>query len=85
MKTTSKYSIPLAYQNASLTVENAKSIRVGMDSKWAPCLWVEGEITSNPKKWEIEIIDEGETAPKGIHLGSFNYGHFVWHVYKVNY
>lgn len=84
MKTIYKYPIQIDREQQILMLEGAEIIRVGLDPRGVPCVWAEVEITNDPEKWEVAIVGTGQTLPDGKHLGSFLYGEFVWHVYRMN-
>lgn len=49
------------------------------------CLWAEVEMTAPIRKRAFMIVGTGHEIPAlcGGYVGTYQVGHFVWHVYEV--
>jgi hypothetical protein len=61
----------------------AKILMVEMQGD-QPCLWAEVEPAARLIGWTLCVVGTGQPFESGDreHIGSFQSGSFVWHVYK---
>ena len=85
MNTIWKYPLEITdYQEIEMP-QGARLLHVGLDPAGVPCVWAEVVTDSRPKKIvPLYVVGTGNPVPFGAseHVGSFNDGPFVWHVYK---
>lgn len=82
-RTIYKYAI-VPDENAEVHIDapdTFKPLAVQMQSG-VPCLWAEVDPDSRIVEHEFEVVGTGWRVPDdGIHVGSWQGGSYVWHLY----
>lgn len=83
MKTIYKYPIEITDSQEIEMPINAEAIHAGLDPQGTPCVWA--TVRTDNKKEDVTIYVVGTGNPVPVmarrHVGSFNQGPFVWHVF----
>jgi len=83
MKTIYKYPIAITEEQEITMPQGAEVIHAGVDPQGNPCVWAMVDTRNEPEPMSILVYGTG--APMAYtperHVGSFNDGPFVWHVF----
>lgn len=85
MRTIYKYPLRITNKQDIVMPEEAKILHVGIAPLGNPCLWAEVDISKPKEEVGITIYGTGHPIADdylGKHIGTFNQGEFVWHVYR---
>ncbi len=84
MKTVWKFTIKIEDEQIVMMPPRAEIIHVGLDPSGQPCVWAKAERSRNPVERLLFLTGTGSDVPDAAtrHLGSFNHGPFVWHVWE---
>lgn len=85
MRTIYKYEIEILDIQAISPPFGARFIHAGLDPQQQPCLWAEVETENCPEPIAVFVVGTGNPIPQKAvhHVGSFNQGPFVWHIYTA--
>lgn len=83
MKTVWKFPLKIRDDQSVRMPLCAEIIHAGLDPQGSPCVWALVEDTKPEIERTIHISGTGYPAPDGDnrHVGSFNHGPYVWHVW----
>ena len=83
MKTIYKYPIKITDEQEITMPQGAKVIHAGRDPEGTPCVWAQVDTEAKPEPVSILVYGTGNPMKYEplAHVGSFNQGPFVWHVY----
>jgi len=83
MNTIYKYPIEITdIQEIEMPI-NAEVIHAGLDPQGTPCVWAKVRTDNKTDIFTFYIVGTGNSIPVMArrHVGSFNHGPFVWHVF----
>jgi hypothetical protein len=83
MKTIYKYPIRITDNQEIQMPINAKAIHAGLDPLGTPCVWATVRADNKMDTVTVYVVGTGNPIPfmARRHVGSFNQGPFVWHVF----
>lgn len=83
MKTIYKYPIEIIDSQVIEMPINAEVIHAGLDPQGAPCVWATVRPDNKSEPVAVFVVGTGNPIPERArqHVGSFNQGPFVWHVF----
>ena len=83
MKTIYKYPIQITDEQEIKMPCDAEVIHAGLDPQGTPCLWAKVERNHPLEPVSVLVVGTGNPMPFHAerHVGSFNQGPFVWHVF----
>ncbi len=83
MKTVWKFPFAITRDQPIDLPARAEVLHVGLDPEGTPCLWARVDSDAPKVEHSLHISGTGHPVPDGDnkHLGSFNHGPFVWHVW----
>lgn len=86
MRTIFKYAIEITDVQVIHVKAGAVPLHVGLDPHGAPCIWMKVNRDYDTEALVVYVVGTGHPLPTDaeIHLGSFNQGPFVWHVFVKN-
>lgn len=84
MKTIWKYPIDIINWQCLNMPANPTLIHAGLDPQGTPCVWAIVEPDEPCEPVSIRVVGTGHpfTSELTQHVGSFNQGPFVWHVFR---
>jgi len=83
MKTIYKYPIAIIEEQEITMPQGAEVIHAGLDPQGNPCVWALVDTRNEPEPVSIVVYGTGNPVSyyPNEHVGSFNHGPFVWHVF----
>lgn len=86
MKTVWKFPIEIVDLQSVEMPANAEILHVGVDPLGQACLWALVDTHDDKAHREIFLTGTGHHLPDGgiivKHVGTFNWGAFVWHAWE---